>query len=359
MGVQELAVVGLVGSGVGAALGLPMVWPRARGASDPRLLGAAMLLVSAVAALISARLAGFVPASDLVGHAINLGGLTAFPMAVVYTRHATGSPNRLAWTLWVPAGVYLAVAAGRATLGLDTDVPFAWLLPVVLAFTALSAATLRRRTGRPATALVPPEWVVGFLVVVNAAQIIRMDFGHVPAIRALVPLVFTGGFVAMVAFVAWRTVAARLDTPVVADVERPAAPRYERSALDEASARALLARLDDVLTRERLFARPELTLGQLAEAAGSTPHLVSEALNRFGGTSFRDLVTGRRVDDVKAQLRDPDSDRYTIEGIGASAGFRSRSALYDAFHRREGMTPTAFRASIRRPNGTRSAASGE
>ena len=56
-------------------------------------------------------------------------------------------------------------------------------------------------------------------------------------------------------------------------------------------------------------------------------------------------------DDVKAQLRDPHSDRYTIEGIGASAGFRSRSALYDAFHRREGMTPTAFRAAIRRTAG--------
>jgi AraC-like DNA-binding protein len=360
MGVQELAVVGLVGSGVGAALGLPMVWPRPRGASDPRLLGAAMLLVSAVAALISARLAGFVPASDLVGHAINLGGLIAFAMAVVYTRHTTGSPNRRAWTLWLPAGVYLAVAAGRAVLGLDTSVPFIWLLPVVLSFTAMSAATLRRRTGRTATALVPPEWVVGFLAVVNVAQIIRMDFGHVPAIRALVPLVFTGGFVAMVAFVAWRTVAGRLDTPLSAAVpERPAAPRYERSALDELAARALLARLDDVLTRERLFARPELTLGQLADAAQSTPHLVSEALNRFGGTSFRDLVTGRRVDDVKAQLRDPESDRYTIEGIGAAAGFRSRSALYDAFHRREGMTPTAFRAAIRRPAGEQSGASGE
>lgn len=352
MGVQELAVVGLVGSGVGAALGLPMVWPRPRGASDPRLLGAAMLLVSAVAALISARLAGFVPASDLVGHAINLGGLAAFPMAVVYTRHATGSPNRHALTLWVPAGVYLAVAVGRAVLGLDTGVPFVWLLPVVLSFTAMSAATLRRRIGRPATALVPPEWVVGFLAVVNVAQIIRMDFGHVPAIRALVPLVFTGGFVAMVAFVAWRTVAARLETPIGAAVmARPAAARYERSALDEPSARALLARLDEVLTWERLFARPELTLGQLADAAESTPHLVSEALNRFGGTSFRDLVTSRRVDDVKAQLRDPHSDRYTIEGIGASAGFRSRSALYDAFRRREGMTPTAFRASIRRTAG--------
>ncbi|MET0555873.1 MAG: helix-turn-helix domain-containing protein [Vicinamibacteria bacterium] len=42
-------------------------------------------------------------------------------------------------------------------------------------------------------------------------------------------------------------------------------------------------------------------------------------------------------------MLDPSSDRYTVEGIGASAGFGSRSALYAAFRRLEGITPTEFR----------------
>jgi AraC-like DNA-binding protein len=50
-----------------------------------------------------------------------------------------------------------------------------------------------------------------------------------------------------------------------------------------------------------------------------------------------------RVEDVKAQLRDPVNDLFTIEGIGLSAGFGSRSALYTAFKKLEGVTPTAFR----------------
>jgi AraC-like DNA-binding protein len=49
------------------------------------------------------------------------------------------------------------------------------------------------------------------------------------------------------------------------------------------------------------------------------------------------------VEDVKAQLTDPSADRYTVEGIGASAGFGSRSALYAAFRRLEGVTPTEVR----------------
>lgn len=61
MGVQELAVVGLVGSGVGAALGVPMACARSEQSSNPRVLGLVVVLLSAIAGLISARLAGIVP----------------------------------------------------------------------------------------------------------------------------------------------------------------------------------------------------------------------------------------------------------------------------------------------------------
>jgi AraC-like DNA-binding protein len=71
-------------------------------------------------------------------------------------------------------------------------------------------------------------------------------------------------------------------------------------------------------------------------------------LNRVAGVSLRELLTRRRVEDVKVQLGQPDSDRFTIEGIGATAGFGSRSALYAAFQRHEGMTPAAYRDAIRR-----------
>lgn len=341
MGVQELAVVGLVGSGVGAALGLPLVWPRADRGADPRVLGGALLLMAAVGALISARLAGLAPATPAVDHAVNLLGLAAFPLAVVYTRQAAGWTPAFSGWLAVPAAVYLFVLVARAALGVDTRVPFVWLLPVALGATALSAWAAWRPRDPDTDALVPPAWVAGFLALVNVAQVARMDLGHVPAVRAVVPLVFAAGFVALVMWVSARSVARRL-TPVVAggnDV-----PRYERSALDEDGVRDLRGRIDEALSRDRLFARPDLTLAQLAAAAGATTHQVSEALNRFGGVGFRDLVMRRRVDDVKAQLVDPASDRYTIEGIGASAGFRSRSALYDAFRRLEGTTPTAFRA---------------
>jgi AraC-like DNA-binding protein len=317
-----------------------MVWPRADHRRDVQLFGSALLLMSIVAGLISARLAGLAPASAVTEHAINLTGLCAAPLLILYARDAVRAaltPSLAAW--WLPAGGYAVVVAARGLAGIDTRIPFAWLAPILCAFTAAAAIILWQGRADRRNLLVPAEFVVAFLAVLNGAQLIRMEFGHIPPIRAIVPLVMTAGFGALAAFAAWR--AASAAAPVAADM--PA--RYRRSGLDDAAARQLLERIDAVLTGQRLHTRVDLTLAQLAAAVGATPHQVSEALNRYAGSSFTDVIMRRRVDDVKAQLLDPANDRFTIEGLGASAGFGSRSALYTAFKRLEGVTPLAFRKS--------------
>jgi AraC-like DNA-binding protein len=341
MGVQELALVGLAGSGIGTVIGVPLAWPGGRRPADVRVLGVAMILLSAIAGLISARVAGLVTAVEASEHAVNLLGLTAMPLVIVYMRHATGAVpwvRGIGW-LWTPGAVYVSYLLAGSLWRFDPKVPFAWMLPVVLGFTIASASLLWRRSASSTGVIVPPQWVVGFLAFVNVAQIARMTFGQVEAVRAIVPLAISAGFAAMVAYVAWRSV---VGPP--AEAAMPA-PRYEKSALDEAAATALLMRVDLALRADRLFAQVNLTLADLARATGSTPHLVSEALNRYAGTSFHERLTQMRIEDVKAQLGDPANDRYTIEGIGASAGFGSRSALYAAFRRAVGMTPAAYRVS--------------
>jgi AraC-like DNA-binding protein len=336
MGAHELAFVGLAGSGLGTALGVPMLWPRCP--LDVRLLGAAAVLMSAIAALISARLAGLAPASVEVEHTINLLGLGTFPVLVLYTRHAidaAGTFRRTSW-LWAPAAAYVVLLVTRSALGFDTRVPFAWLLPVVLGYTTISIAMLLTGADGRRPTIVPAEWVVAFVVMLNAAQVVRMEFGHVMLVRAVVPLVLSGGFLAMAAYAAWRT--ARGMTASSAGL-----PRYERSGLEETVAPELLARINAALAHDRLYARADLALADLAAAVGATTHQVSEVLNRYARMSFHELVNRHRVEDVKAQLRDPGSHAFTIEGIGMSAGFGSRSALYAAFRRFEGTTPTAFR----------------
>jgi AraC-like DNA-binding protein len=339
MGTPELAVIGLAGSGIGTAMGLPMVWPAVRRSIEFRLMGAGLIGLSLIAAMVSARVIGLLPATSGVNHAINLAGLLSYPLVYLYIRCATGRPMGVApgWWLWTPGGAYAAVVIVRSAAGVDTRVPFAWLLPVLLAFTLLCARALIQRRGDRPTLLLRAEWLVAFLVILNAAQIVRMLFGHIALVPMLIPLVVSGGFVALVGLVAWRTAN---QEPVVAVAT---GPRYARSSLDDPTAKAVLERIERALSKDRLFADADLTLARLASSIGSTPHQVSEVLNRYANITFHELLNQRRIADVKAQLLDPESDRYTIEGIGASAGFGSRSALYAAFRRLEGVTPSEFR----------------
>jgi AraC-like DNA-binding protein len=272
-----------------------------------------------------------------VNHVINLVGLVSFPLLYLYVREQTHPGARTfapAW-LWTPAAIYAVALVVRSALGVSTRVPFQWMLPVVLGFTVLCALQLRRRVA-PSTAIVSATWVVALLALLNVAQIVRMVFDHIDPIPALVPVVVTAELVALVGLVAARSI--QMPTRMIP------APRYDKSSLEEDEAKALLARVQTALVTDRLFADASLTLGRLAAAVDSTPHQLSEALNRFAATTFHELLNRHRVADVKLQLLDLSSDRYTIEGIGSSAGFGSRSALYTAFRRLEGLTPAEIRA---------------
>jgi AraC-like DNA-binding protein len=310
-----------------------MAWPRSGRPLDVRLLGFSVLLTSVAAALISARLAGLAPATAITEHTINLLGLCAFPIVVLYARYAAVAPvttAQAAW--WLPAAGYAAIVGVRAVVDDTTRVPFAWLAPLVCSFTMAAAFTLWLHRDQRRDVAIPAESLVAFVAVLNVAQLVRMEFGHIALVRAIVPIVMSLGFVAIAAFATWSTFA-----------KATTAQPYERSGLDERSARQLLARIDDVLRRDRVYTRADLTLAHLAAAVSATPHQVSEALNHYAGSSFTDVITRMRVEDVKVQLRDPVNDLFTIEGIGLSAGFGSRSALYSAFKRLEGITPTQFR----------------
>jgi AraC-like DNA-binding protein len=343
MGTLQLAAVGLAGSAVGWALGAPMLWPASGRPSSVRLMGAWLTAASAIAALISSRLLGFTSSTVAVDHLVNFLGFAAYPLLYLWVRDQVGLPSRIAhnaW-LWTPAAVYGCLTLARGAVGAPTRLPFVLILPVILGFTALCLLAVARdapsRQPSPRS-IVSARVVVGFLVLLNVSQVARMLFGHLTTMHAAVPITMAAGFVGMVATVVWRALEVRSEQAT--DV---AAARYERSSLEPAAAATLLSAIDTAMSTRRLYADPELTLRQLALAVNATQHQVSEALNRYGGESFHDLLNRYRVDDVKNQLLASSSERFTIEGIGTSAGFKSRSALYAAFRRLEGMTPAEFR----------------
>ncbi len=126
--------------------------------------------------------------------------------------------------------------------------------------------------------------------------------------------------------------------------DRPA--RYERSGLGEFETRQLEAALLSLMTREKPYRDPDLTLPALAERLGSTPHKLSEVLNRELSQTVYDFVNGYRVDEVRALLADPGTKHLNILALGLDAGFASKSTFNQAFKKLTGQTPSTYRKAL-------------
>ncbi len=105
----------------------------------------------------------------------------------------------------------------------------------------------------------------------------------------------------------------------------------------------VIERITWLMTEERLFQEPELTLQQLAAKLSMPAYQVSQVLNEDMKKTFYDLVNGYRVEEAKRLLLDPKGNNFTILSIGFEAGFNSKTTFNTVFKKFTGQTPTVFR----------------
>lgn len=129
------------------------------------------------------------------------------------------------------------------------------------------------------------------------------------------------------------------------DDNPPPAPtrKYGHSAQDGAHLARIAAKIERVMSEEKLYQEPDLSLWDLADRVGAKRHYVSQALNERLGQSFFDYVNGLRIEDAKRQLVDTDGSILTIT---YDVGFNSRSVFYRAFKQNVGVTPSAYRQGV-------------
>ena len=120
-------------------------------------------------------------------------------------------------------------------------------------------------------------------------------------------------------------------------------PKYNDKKITLATADDLLARCNAVMTEDRRYLDPNFKLADLATAAGSTTHQVSQLLNDNLGQSFAAYLRTFRIRHAQAAILT--DDHLTLAAIGQEAGFGSKSAFYAAFKEETGTTPAKYRAS--------------
>ncbi|MEK3884972.1 AraC family transcriptional regulator [Paenibacillus sp. PL2-23] len=84
----------------------------------------------------------------------------------------------------------------------------------------------------------------------------------------------------------------------------------------------------------------DLTLDQLADAAGLSKFHLSKSFSRYYGVSPMDYVRNRRIEQAAELLR---ATALSITDIGTRCGFSNVSYFGKVFHKMTGMTPTAYR----------------
>jgi AraC-like DNA-binding protein len=138
--------------------------------------------------------------------------------------------------------------------------------------------------------------------------------------------------------------------PRLAEIQEPPRPiKYRRNRIDDAEAKDLVERLLRLMEEERPYRDGTLTLPDLAEAVGVTPHELSQILNVRIEKSFYAFVNSYRIAEIKKALADPDQSARGVLEIALEAGFNSKSTLNSFFKRETGLTPTEYRSQAQKP----------
>ncbi len=125
------------------------------------------------------------------------------------------------------------------------------------------------------------------------------------------------------------------------DAAAPAPQPYQERRIAADEARAELAALHALMTRDQLHRDATLTLSKLARRMGVPHTRLSQLLNDNNGTSFRHYVNQHRIEAAQALLRAQPT--LSMEDIAEQAGFVSMSTFYAAFKKATGMTPASWR----------------
>jgi transcriptional regulator GlxA family with amidase domain len=92
----------------------------------------------------------------------------------------------------------------------------------------------------------------------------------------------------------------------------------------------------------------ELSLDDIAHRVASSRRQLQRAYAEIGGTTFRDHLTGVRMDRAAELLR---TERLSVREVAARVGYRQPAQFAKAFRRHLGLAPSEYRMNGHSPLG--------
>lgn len=120
--------------------------------------------------------------------------------------------------------------------------------------------------------------------------------------------------------------------------------KYNRSNLNDERRETLAYRIGEILDDPATICQQDFTLAKLAKMADTNTTYASQVINEKYGMAFSNVLAGLRIKEACRRISD-EREQYsqlTIEAIGGSVGFKSRTAFINAFKREVGLTPSEY-----------------
>ena len=126
-------------------------------------------------------------------------------------------------------------------------------------------------------------------------------------------------------------------------LEKQDKKRNNKIAKSTESSEVLKRNIEDLLKTEKSYLNPDLTLRILAEKINLSERKLSSFLNHEMQVSFYDFINSYRIIEAQERLLSNEYEKYTIEGIGHSCGFNSRSSFFKIFKKEIGISPSEYK----------------
>ncbi|MFN3968394.1 helix-turn-helix domain-containing protein [Flavobacterium sp.] len=101
-------------------------------------------------------------------------------------------------------------------------------------------------------------------------------------------------------------------------------------------------KIETLITKEKLYENPELTLTDLAKKLETNASVISRVVNQGFGLNFNDFINQYRIDAVKKAFNAGNHKKSTLLGIAFDCGFNSKATFNRAFKKSTGLSPKDF-----------------
>ncbi|MBZ4035562.1 helix-turn-helix domain-containing protein [Flavobacterium sp. 17A] len=118
--------------------------------------------------------------------------------------------------------------------------------------------------------------------------------------------------------------------------------KYEKSGLSNTELQSIHQKLNEIMTNEKLYKNPDLTLTELSQKLNVHPNVLSQVINSAEGTNFYDYINSQRVEEFQKLILLPENQKFTLLSVAFECGFNSKTAFNRNFKKVTGLSPSEY-----------------